>query len=138
MKIDSDLRLAIRSVLNERKATRNNFCLWKEERKAATALIAAKPRIASIVGRALKNIKSLKTQLNQQHKLISKFGLSFSNGVIDIDGAEGGEERFIKHGGKIPVPPPAADTFDNLMARLATATEPEGKKILTHLGIEWS
>lgn len=133
MKIDSDLRIAIRAA--EKAQPHENWDLKQARNKAAVAaLIAAKPAVAA-------GLKSAQRRLTQIKKLNAKVQEFLNLAGLRLYGDEpvtiGDEAAFVKAGGKLPGQGSKRWKFDAVMAELANANEKQGEAILKRIGINW-
>ena len=142
MKLDPTLRSAIKS-----KCKRQPSIDWTVKKKAndesIAEFLASKPKAAARV----KAIREAKASLQNQIDLLQerynklgkemceKFGLSDSRGELDFARCDSSNEAFTKAGGKIPVL--RNWDYDEMIARLASATPKEGAAILKEIGINW-
>ncbi len=130
MVINTDLRLAIRSAVAERKEQftwqqRSN--LIDQEMKR----VMASPRYEAKIRAAKKDVLTSAVLSKRAADFFNTLGLSGDGSRIYDD------DKFYKAGGRIPekVKP---QTFDQIMAQLAAATTADGQKLLKKLGINWS
>lgn len=130
MKIDTDLRIAIRSVL----ATQKESDSWSERRRKESSAIAAllkQPHISVKVRTAKRDLKRASDLNKKAGVFFDSIGLCRgANSIID-------EEKFIKSGGKF-AHDPRPQRFEVVMARIAAASEADGRKIIKELGINWA
>lgn len=143
MKIDTDLRLAIKSA--EKLQPQDN---WTERNKREQASIAslfgAKPHIHAKAKKLAASIKRHRDAEEKAEKeLCQSYGLRARDGQSDyvtgftIGGCENSSKAFEKAGGKI-ITKNAPWKFNAVMAQLAAATPKEGAKIIKSLGINWT
>lgn len=131
MKIDQDLRIAIRSVVNARK----NNSTWEEQakqrRKSIADLLSRKKhnQKAKIAKQRLKKAEQLK---DAAESFYNSLGLYSHN-----DSSIRDDEKFITAGGLMP-DEPKKQSFDEIMASIARADNKQGIKILNALGIIWN
>lgn len=130
MKIDADLRAAIRSA--EKMQPQDD---WESRSRAAketiTALLKSR-RYARAYQRALLQKKQGAALLDQANEFFRSLGLSSGADRIEDD------QKFVKAGGALPPPPLRRWKFDTVMAELAAAPdEKAGAKILQRYGINW-
>lgn len=128
MKIDTDLRQAVRSACNAQPRTD-----WREDEKRRAAAIQElinKPKHKHRLARTLSVIKKSKNELESAHETLSSIGIS-SNLTSFTD-----DELFVKAGGVIPkgIKPWG---FDDVMKELAAAAPTQRKAILKKYGINW-
>lgn len=135
MKIDTDLRLAIKAA--EKAQKQNSRSTWndrqEQERKNIARFVrdnAAKGRLA---GSLAKRYKDVSETLNAIHTDLGAMGLAVnSNGLYLND-----RERFIKAGGTGPIEEAKPWVAEYVMAEIAKATPKEAAKILIRIGINW-
>lgn len=139
MKIDTDLRAAIRSA--EKAQPQVNR--YEERRKSELAAIAdlfkRKPALgAKARGLASTAAKADKIASAARAKLCDEYGLRADGDEFRFAGCGNYEERFVKAGGKLPsLDKMERWNFDDVMAALAKADPKEGAKIIKRLGINW-
>ncbi len=137
MKIDTDLRLAIKSA--EKSQPQDDWKMREESAKKAIAdLFKRKPSIARDAKSLVqKSMKAYAVHEASVKSLCEKYGLRKDGDGFLFSNCSGGEGRFEKIGGKVPAKSKRW-TFDAVMRELATATPKEGAAILKRLGINWS
>ena len=132
MKIDTDLRLAIRSA---EKAQPYYNDSWSEQRERETAAIAdlfkRKPALAKTAQRATAAIERHQKRVQVEVAKIRAIGLD--TGLRTV----GNEDAFRKVGGRLP-DRKKRWKFDAVMAELAAADEKEAPRILKKYGIKWN
>lgn len=130
MKIDHDLRAAIRSAHSAQRRNRDGFNRWDAEKKAI-AEIAKIPA----VGAKLRKAKTLRAKASLWNAaaddLEKSVGIHNANYIHD-------HALFQKSGGRAIIEPGKPWGFDAVMAELAAASEKDGKAILKRIGIDWS
>ncbi len=130
MKIDTDLRLAIRSAYNAQHKDSTRIPDWRVNRDAAEAFLK------SPHGRAIKQ-KTDRLDVQIEKLRIAKDALFKSVG-LSFDGSHVNDKAiFKKAGGSIPPDGPALWKFDVVMAQIAAATPEAGQAIIKRLGINW-
>lgn len=130
MKIDTDLRLAIRSAYNAQHKDSTRVPEWRVNRDAAEAFLKS-PRGRSIKRKADRlEIQITKLRLTQV-ALFKSAGLGSCGDRVDDKAA------FKKAGGSIPPDGPGLWKFDVVMAEIAAATTEAGQAIIKRLGINW-
>lgn len=131
MKIDSDLRCAIKS--SERAQPSTNWeTRQNANRKAIADLIERKPSIKKALSKA--KVLDSKSDLYRamSRKLVEPFGICINdNSRIDD------ESNFVKSGGKLPLPPKRHWKADEVIAELAAASPKHMKSILAKYSIRW-
>lgn len=139
MKIDTDLRSAIRSA-EKAQPIENREMRSKREQDAISALFKLKPITARIVkDLSVKARKAYDAYNKAREKLCKEYGLQESNNSTTgfcFSNCGDGQKQFAKIGGKMT----AKYTrwkFDDVMNQLSAATPAEGKKIIKALGINW-
>jgi hypothetical protein len=132
MKIDTDLRAAIRSAYLQRKRTADDWAVRRAAEKAAiAALLKSKPALARRVAKARADANRANIAAAKASQIISAIGISHDGERIHDT------ELFVKAGGAFKFSEAPRWTFDQVMAQLASATPREGAAILTKLGINW-
>lgn len=140
MKIDSDLRAAIRSAEKAQPSTdwqlRN-----QQEKDAIAAFLKAKPEIAKRIAFLYKKRETAQKVIEAANtELCKEYGLRFEYnkpGVLEFASCNNASERFTKAGGKFPKKDATRWKFDAVMKELAAADEKTGKAILKRIGINW-
>lgn len=136
MKIDSNLRAAIRAAFNAQP----NYG-WQMEaeqnRQAIAALFKAKPYLGKRA-RALmaKEIKAQKELNAASQALCVEFGLRVSEGLFEFSRCGGGHDQFKKLGGKLPTKN-VKWRYRTAMAELVMADPSDEQTILKKYGINW-
>lgn len=131
MKIDQDLRIAIRSA----ERCQPDFGYRDQlgaEKVAISNLIKARPVVGSQVRRATRRLAVAAKSQEIARKILGDFGLR--------DGGERiwDEDKFVKAGGKLPGPQQKRWKFDCVMKELAAADPKQARSILKRYGINWS
>lgn len=129
MKIDTDLRLAVRSVVTAARESES----WQERNKReqkAIAELLKKRSIAAKLQNAQRQFKRGEEIKRRAGKIFDRYGLSCSLSSIQ------NEERFIAAGGSLTklIKFPRVEV---VLAQLASASPAEGAKIIKSLGIKW-
>lgn len=134
MKIDTDLRLAIRSALKTRKTD------W--QRKAANKAVAVAQLLKSkpVIQQKMVRMAKLKNQIGKLSKQIDEIetetGLRFEYGDVGKT-VIGSEKTFIRVGGKLPITT-GNPSFDEVMKTITEAPDQKAlNAILKRLNIVW-
>lgn len=128
MKIDTDLRLAIKAA--ERAQPRNDWqARHKSETEAIQALIA-KPKYSTSIKKALADVKRGKAILERANEVITALGIS-----RDLDRIYDGD-KFRKAGGILKSKIEEWKS-DEVMKELLAAPDKDRAKILLKYGINW-
>lgn len=138
MKINSDLRMAVRSAYNiQKKAASNHYEVrHKAEQAAIAALLKSKPKVAKALNAAKARIHRASVESAKANQVIKSFGLEC--------GWHGDAYRltdnvaFTKAGGHFTITESKRWTFDQVMAELAAADEKQAAAILKNFGINWT
>jgi hypothetical protein len=130
MKIDTDLRLAIRSAYNAQHKDTTRIPEWRASHDAAEAFLKS-PRGRSIRQKTDRLGAQIQKLRVAQIALFKSAGLSSCGDRIDDKAA------FKKAGGSVPPDGPALWKFDAVMAEIAAATPEAGQAIIKRLGINW-
>lgn len=128
MKIDSDLRLAIRA--SERCQPTSTWEQKNKDRQAAIKKVVGNPKHAPKIKAAKARIKRLNAAIARAESVMHELGLT-----ADLDRIRD-DALFYKAGGRI-IPSLPKWTYDAVMKELAEATPAEGAKILKRLKIRW-
>jgi len=140
MKIDTDLRLAIKSA---EKAQPDNS--WEQREKLQRALIAellnSKPQIKKSANRLAATARAAyKKYIEAGAALCKEYGLQYKREgatiVFELASCGDGQEAYQKLGGKV-AERKAKWSFNDVMTKLAAATPSDGAKIIKSLGINW-
>lgn len=139
MKIDQNLRAAIRSYCSVSNRGISHTSVAESEKRAIEALVSASPRLQSWQKKADKarpRIDALRSRAQEMEdtldEIVKPFGLRVTyNNALAIDDYE----AFAKTGGKLEVK--TSRSADAVIAQLAAATPEAGAKILSDLGIKW-
>lgn len=132
MKIDTDLRLAIRSAIAVQKLAKQNS--WQERRdreKAAIDELIQRRNLKPKVKAAKKQLDRIEVSRAKVALVFNELGISSELDYIRDD------TKFIKAGGKL-IPPLKSLNFDGIMAELAAADPKQADHILKKLNIKWS
>jgi hypothetical protein len=131
MKIDSDLRAALRSAYNQQKYVDRDYAAKERAKKAAlTDLFTRKPAIE-------RNVKTAKRWLKLAEELNRKAHFVFENLGLDYRGDRMAHDERFKAAGGVPPKCAARWNFDAMMHRLSLATPKEGAAIIKAIGINW-
>lgn len=127
MKIDTDLRMAIRAAVDNRKQLNSDY--YAIRKKAVRELLESQ--------RYRKRYRVAKSRLEKSKKLeeaANKFfhELGFYNGGDQIRD----DDAFRRAGGKLPIKSDNP-SFSALMFKISNASKSHGAKILKELGIVW-
>lgn len=137
MKIDSNLRAAIRSAANAQPQD-DWRAKEKEEKESIAAFFAKYPARHKEAIRLIETEKKARaTAEKASSDLCEKFGLTHYGGETKFANCGRGSETFKKAGGKLPTQG-VRWKFDAVMAELAAADEKQGAAILARIGIKWS
>ncbi len=137
MKIDTDLRLAIKSA--EKMQPQDDWRAREAANRASIAeLFKRKPTIGAAAKKLLAKIKKAEeTRLAAEQALCKQFGLRKDGVNFAFANCGDGAGQFEKVGGKLQQKH-VRWSFDAIMRELATATPAEGAKIIKRIGIIWS
>lgn len=139
MKIDQNLRAAIRSLCSSNNRQLTYQQNEEATKKAIEKFMASKPTLVRWQKKApqfLSRISALRDKAQELEDSLDSelhaFGLmrGYRNSFAIRD-----EDTFAKAGGKVAVK--TRKSADQIIAQLAVSTEAEGKKILADLGIKW-
>lgn len=134
MKLSKELLSVIRATCKASKQAAASYSYYEEERKNVALFLKGNAKARKVV-RKMRQLRSQMSLLNKQVEFLAGiYGLS-SDGTRLAYGDDA-KKRFVRHGGVLP-PPKTATRADNVIAKLAAATDAEGQKILTELGIKW-
>lgn len=131
MKIDTDLRIAIRSAVKLHNATKCDWNAYREDQVKAIEAVAAKPRNKKMIAKARAQMALAKELREKASEVFNALGI---NGDLDrVDDVD----LFKKAGGVMVTKNKAIDP-ETILGRLATADSKEGARIIKELGIKWS
>lgn len=138
MKINADLRMAVRSAYNGQKKSLNGS--WdvrhKAEQAAVEAFLSAHPKARKDLLAARARINKANQEVHDAGQVIKSFGLE-----VGYNGEAyrmGDAKAFIKAGGHFKFTESQKWSFDQVMAELAGASEKNATAILKRYGIVWS
>lgn len=136
MKIDTDLRLAIKSAEKAQPSIG-----WQDREKNNKASIAGflkdHPAAKKDIERLSAIIKkSQAAEKNAHEAMCKRYGLRSDGAQIEFANCGSGQGAFTKAGGQI-IRPEERWSFDSVMRQLVIATPKEGAAILKKLGINW-
>lgn len=141
MKIDTDLRLAIKAA--EKAQTKPDY--WKQEaqkRKDITAALKKKPALyKKAMGCVRRIIHAEKLEAAASKTLCDELGLRLNDRVakdFNFANCGDGQGRFEKAVAKLSFAKTTNWRADHVLARIAAATPKEGAKIIKELGINWT
>lgn len=129
MKIDTDLRLAIRSA--EKAQSQDNWETKSAHRKESIAALLRLPKHAAKYKIACKQLQTSAKIRGLAAKFFDDLGINTALDHIHND------DRFAAAGGKMLPKKNVRWSFDIIMAQLVQAEPKEGAKILAKLGIKW-
>jgi hypothetical protein len=130
MKIDTDLRAAIRSA-EKAQPDKGWQARTEAETKAIAKLLADNKALGGKVRAEIAVIEKASKQMERAGEYLESLGITKSLERIRD------HELFVKAGGKVPLMGKRW-TFDEVMSKLAAVkTEREGKTILRKYGIHW-
>jgi hypothetical protein len=137
MKIDTDLRLAIKSA--EKAQPQDDWRVREAATKAAIAdLFERKPTIAVAAKKLVARAKKAEAvEAAAREELCKKYGLRTDGNYFTFSNCGDGQKQFEKVGGKVQQRH-VRWTFDAVMLELAKATPQEGAAIIKRLGINWT
>lgn len=144
MKIDTDLRAAIRSAYTQLRKDDSTRKLNKQiEQESIKELLGRKPAIAALFLSAERKIEVLQRKIQDLRFAMDATGLKRrsywddnvkpNTGFIIEDA-----KKFAKSGGRYAPKHVESWNYDTIMAQLAAASEKEGAAILKRIGINWS
>lgn len=144
MKIDSDLRAAIRCAYNESgKKFNQERAKLQQERVVAVGKFIKLPRVKSAKLRCA-DLRKRADKAYKQHQLLSGKAWALSNlyGVNSTFSSVIDDANFRKAGGILPGQTAGSSglltgSFDSTMVRLTEASPQQGAQILKELGIKW-
>jgi hypothetical protein len=134
MKIDHDLRCAIRSA---EKVQRNKDSYQERAlrtKQAIATLMKSKPAIAKKIAKARAETARLSAELTRQTAVIESFGLRAQGHDGELWLSD--DAKFTAAGGVL-LQSPTVWGADRVIAELASADAKQGAKILARIGIQW-
>ncbi len=132
MKIDGNLKQAIRSACNSQPET--DWKAQEREQRANLDKFVATHKQARLTLARLKKLREESQELSQM--LCRTFGLQLASEGPAIASCDGAKERFKKAGGTL-TERKSKWGFDSKMAEVAAATEKDALIILRGIGINW-
>jgi|LakMenEpi03Aug12_release.lakeMendotaPanAssembly.Ray.scaffolds.fasta_scaffold191833_3 hypothetical protein len=137
MKIDQDLRAAIRSAEKAQPST-DYSVREKVNQECIDAFLKRFPAKAKAVNKLIADeLKAIAAVAAARKLLCEKFGLRHYDGKIQFANCGEGKGAFVKAGGKLPSAKAERWKFDVVMAELAAADAKDCRKILSKYGIKW-
>lgn len=134
MKIDGNLRQAIRSACNAQLDTNYNAIAARKTKAINEFLDSPKGKKAKQIYTKLRALYAECRTLEKD--LCEGFGLRAGSNNPELANCGGGSDRYIKAGGKLPEEKEKWN-FDRMMLRIAAATDKEAVGILKEIGIIW-
>lgn len=141
MKIDQDLRAAIRSAEKAQPDVSNYEIRERAKTRAIEDFLKRCPSKAKHVAGLVASIqKGEKMASDASKELCAKFGLRRYDNKLQFSRCGDGGDAFVKAGGKLPPDrvPGEKWKFDHVIAELAAAEPKDLKRILKKYGINWS
>ena len=137
MKIDQDLRIAIRSAEKAQPSTD-----WSvrdaQNQKCIEEFMQRRPAKAAEINRHVLTIaKAEAAEKKARAALCEGFGLRHDGTKLSFSNCGGGSVAFLKAGGKLPPTQGRRWAFDTVMAELAAADAKQATAILKKYGINW-
>lgn len=130
MKIDSDLRAAIRCA--EKSQPDNHTIRAKAREEALANFFKQHPAKSRRIASAASMRKEAKALNEKACDIEAEMGLRGWNGAVEI----ANDDKFVKSGGKLKANG-RAWKFDEVMSELAAAEPKQLKPILKKYGINW-
>lgn len=139
MKIDTDLRAAIRSAALAQKSLRLNSGNSQRdaEEKAIASLLKRCPAKRAALQSSERVIAECKKRIEEAQAVQSRMGLSHAYYSTGSKYRIEDNKRFVAAGGRYEYKEPTRWTFDQVMAELSAAAPKEGAKIIARIGIKW-
>lgn len=138
MKIDTDLRAAIRSAEKCHPFNQDYEAKRAMEAKAIEEFFKRCPAKGKLARKLAENaLKAEADERQFRRMLCERFGLRHCDGRFRFADCGGGQGAFIKAGGRLPTKAAARWTFDAVMAELAAAEPKQLKAILKKYNINW-
>lgn len=141
MKINADIRAAIRAADAIQRHSSNDYIARRETEKAAIKKFVATHSAAKrFLAKAESDLATADKLSASAQTVISGYGLTrrYHSGEHGISLAIDDDKRFIAAGGKYERKERARWTFNQVMAELASAKdEASGVAILAKYGINW-
>lgn len=129
MKIDADLRAAVRSA--EKAQPYSHELERAAAKRAIDDLCKRKPAVMAALRSAALISKKIDALWVENRTLLNRIGINKDGDHITD------EQAFVKIGGKLPGPREIRWRFDRVMADLAAADAKEAAAILKQCGINW-
>lgn len=130
MKIDTDLRLAIKAAIKHHNKTKCDWNAWGDDQKKAVEKLASMPKYKSKIKKALADLQLASDIRDNAYKVFGILGIDSSMDRIRD------EEKFEAAGGAV-VKKNKELSEDTIMAELASATPKQAAEIIKKLGIKW-
>lgn len=140
MKIDTDLRAAIRAACNSSRRNANDRAHARQlEITALKNFFKTRPMVRARIDATHNRIVELESQVKalRAESEVKGVGRCFYDG--DFPYSVSDHKQFAQAGGKLAEPDAHGRmSFDQIMAQLAAATPKEGAKIIAAMGIKWT
>lgn len=130
MKIDTDLRLAIKAAVRLHNTTKCDWDAFHKEQAAAIKLVTAMPRHKKSIEKAKADLAAADAMRAKAYKVFENLGIN-----SDLNNVRN-EDKFKKAGGTVVTKNKTIDP-DNVIAQIARADKKEAEAIIKQLGIKW-
>lgn len=139
MKIDTDLRLAIKSACAAQPQKNDYQAREEAQQQSIQDFLKKFPKKAQRLQGLRKTAEDAdQTAKEARAEMCQKFGLREYSAGWTYSSCGGSKENFVKAGGVLPTKFPENWKYDAVMAQLASMTEKEGMALLKKLGINWA
>lgn len=130
MKIDTDLRFAIKAAIRQHNETKCNWSVFREDQEAAVKKLAESPKYRARIKRAKAGLAEAEALKEKHSKIFSELGISHDLDRIYDD------DKFEAAGGLVVTKHKTLDA-DSILADIAKADKRQAEAIIKKLGIKW-
>lgn len=130
MKIDTDLRLAIKAAVRQHNETKCDWTTYRNDQREAIKRLVASPKYRAKIKKAQDGLKQAEELRDRHSKIFNDLGIS-----SDLDRINE-EHAFEDAGGAVITKNKTLDV-DSILADIAKADKKQAEKIIKDLGIKW-
>src|SRR5262245_19658500 len=136
MKIDSDLRIAIKSA--EKAQNRDSGAEERAKKEAVSSFLKSGTTQAKMVLKAHSNYKAAMAKCTESRKAVEKLGLRFDSESVTLDYGSSSQDTFEKKTKTKIKHHQGPWRADRVILELLSADPNEGNAILKKYGIKWN
>lgn len=130
MKIDTDLRLAIKAAVRQHNETKCDWTTYRNDQSEAIKKLVSSPKYRAKIKRASAQIKVAASIKEKAQMVFDNLGINYCMDRIYDDG------KFEAAGGAVITKNKTLDV-DSILADIAKADKKQADKIIKDLGIKW-